>query len=72
MASDHLKKADILSDAPIFSRYSNIKKPRSVIMLSLFPQSASFSEQIRGTISLSEIDSDHEMQIKLLLELPHM
>ena len=35
--SRRFKKADLLSDAPIFSRKSDIKKPRSAMMLSFFP-----------------------------------
>ena len=35
------------------------------MLLSFFSQSASFSEQIRETISLSEIDSYHKLLIKV-------
>ena len=35
----------------------------------MFSQSASFSEQTRRTISLSEIDSDHKLLIKVTAQV---
>ena len=63
--SQPFKKAGILSDTPILSTSSDIKNPRSVIMLSFFAQSASFSKPLRRKIYLSEIDPGYKLLIKV-------
>ena len=44
------------------------KKPQSAIMFSFFSQSAPFSESLKRTISLSEIDSDNKFLIKITVQ----
>ena len=65
VVSQPFKKAGILSDTPILSTSSDIKNPRSVIMLSFFAQSASFSKPLRQKSYLSEIDPGYKLLIKV-------
>ena len=57
------KKAGILSDTPILSRSSDIKDPRSAIMLSFFAQAK--PKQTTTANNLSEIDPGYKLLVKV-------